>query len=69
LHIDLSNTGLTEYHLVGFGKTLRRSKSLRCIHFSGNYITFKAIHKLVNEAHGVISPKIENIQHNDIPSF
>lgn len=36
VHVDLSNTGLIEKHLISFGVALRRTKSLRSIHFSGN---------------------------------
>lgn len=36
LHVNLSNTGLNEAALWPFGAALRRTKSLRSIHLSGN---------------------------------
>ena len=36
IHLDLTCTGLTAKMIELFGRTLRRSKSLRAIHLSGN---------------------------------
>ena len=36
IHVDLTNTGLSEKMLYAFGPALRRAKSLRSIHLSGN---------------------------------
>jgi hypothetical protein len=52
VHIDLSNTGLTEKHLFSFGVALRRTKSLRSIHLSGNQITENVVDYLVEKSHG-----------------
>jgi len=36
LHVDLSNTGLTKRMMMEFGGTLRKARSLMCLHLSGN---------------------------------
>jgi hypothetical protein len=36
VHADFSHTGLSEKMLWYFGRTLRRSKSIRALHLSGN---------------------------------
>jgi len=36
IHLNLSDTGLSEQHLMLFGKALRRSRFLQAIHLSGN---------------------------------
>ena len=36
LHLDLSGTGLTKNIVYGLGGCLRKSRSLLCIHLSGN---------------------------------
>lgn len=51
LHLDLSHTGLSEKQLWHFGAALRRSKSLRALHLTGNAITDRLIDYLVERAH------------------
>ena len=52
LHADFSNTGLNEKQLWYFGRAMRRSKSLRSLHLSGNPgITEKVIDYLAERAH------------------
>lgn len=51
LRLDLSNTGLSEKQLWHFGAALRRSKSIRSLHLSGNDITEKLVDYLVERAH------------------
>jgi hypothetical protein len=36
IHVDFSNTGLSEKQLWYFGRAMRRSKSLRALHLCGN---------------------------------
>ena len=36
LHLDLSQTNLTEYMLWRIGSSLSRARTLQCVHFSGN---------------------------------
>ena len=36
VHVDFSHTGLTEKQMWYFGRTMRRSYSLRSLHLSGN---------------------------------
>lgn len=52
IHADLSNTGLNERALWYFGRAMRRSKSIRGLHLSGNPgITPRLIEYLKNRAH------------------
>lgn len=51
LHVDLSYTGLSELQLWEFGAALRRAKSMRSIHLSGNKITKRLVQHLVDRAH------------------
>ena len=52
IHVDLTNCGLNEKQLWYFGKTLRRSKSLRALHLCGNVgITGRVLNYLSDRAH------------------
>ena len=53
IHLDLSNTGLTEPMMWHFGQALRRAKSLRSIHLCGNVgITDELVEYLTKRTHG-----------------
>jgi hypothetical protein len=53
IHLDLSSSGLTESLMLNFGKALRRSKSLRALHLSGNPgISQNLIENLSERVHG-----------------
>ena len=60
--MDLSNTGLTENHIKEFGTALRRSKSLRCIHFSVNNLSQNIVDYLVKRTHGVLIQKVKKLK-------
>lgn len=49
IHVDVSNTGLSEKQLWYFGKVMRRSRSLRALHLCGNPGITK---RLVDYLHG-----------------
>lgn len=66
--VDLSYTGMTEQMLFQFGAILRRAKSLRSIHLSGNKITPKLISYLVERAHAVHENEENHIPFKDLPS-
>ena len=68
LHVNLANTGLTESALWPFGAALRRTKSLRSIHLSGNQITPRLVDYLVQRIHanGVVKENV--IPLNEMPS-
>lgn len=66
--MNLANTGLTEAMLWPFGAALRRTKSLRSIHLSGNEITPKLLKYLVKRirSNGVYHEN--TIPFNEMPS-
>lgn len=52
VHVDLSHTNLSEKALWYFGKTMRRAKSLRALHLTGNPgITDRVVDYLQRRAH------------------
>ena len=69
IHLDLSHTGLVEAQLWQFGAALRRSKSLRAFHLSGNPgITDRVIRYLAERAHALYFPTLNCIEFQSMPS-
>ena len=69
IHVDLSHCGLSELNMWFFGRTLRRAKSLRVIHLSGNPgITTALIDFLHTRTHAVIREKVNSIDFRAMPS-
>jgi hypothetical protein len=54
IHVDLSYCQLTEAWMMLYGQNLRRSKSLRAVHLSGNDVSQEMIQALAVRIHGVV---------------
>lgn len=69
IHVDLSNTGLSEKQMWFFGRALRRSKSIRCLHLSGNPgITRRLKDYLCERAHCIRQEPRNTIDMFHLPS-
>lgn len=69
VHADLSNTGLNEKALWYFGRAMRRSKSLRSLHLSGNPgITDRLIGYLTERAHCIPEEPNNELDFSQMPS-
>ena len=74
VHVDLTNVGFCEKMLETFGRTLRRSNSLKAIHLSGNpglsdpSKAEKLIDYLVTRAHAVKVDSHNVINFRKLPS-
>mmetsp|Transcript_33923 Transcript_33923/g.52238 ORF Transcript_33923/g.52238 Transcript_33923/m.52238 type:complete len:176 (+) Transcript_33923:195-722(+) len=70
IHLDLSNTGLSEKQLWYFGRALRRTKSLRAIHLNGNPgITSRLLEYLRWRAHCQPEDKENFIDFTKMPTI
>ena len=69
IHADFSNTGLNEKQLWYFGRAMRRSKSLRSLHLSGNPgITDRLIAYLTERAHCIPEQPTNELDFSELPS-
>jgi len=74
IHLDLTCTGLTAKMMEMFGRTLRRSKSLRAIHLSGNpgladpREAERITKYLVERIHGIRVDNFNVIDFKEMPS-
>ena len=69
IHADFSHTGLSEKQLWYFGRTMRRSKSLRALHLSGNPgITERLVEFLGKRIHCIDDDKGNSIDILNLPS-
>ena len=70
IHADFSNTGMSEKILWYFGRSMRRSRSLRALHLSDNPgITPRVIQYLKSRIHANTSQEtINRIDFTKLPS-
>jgi len=74
IHLDLTNTGLSEKMIEEIGPALRRSKAMRSIHLSGNpglddpETAEPIIDKIVKRAHCIREDEYNVIEFKNMPS-